>query len=216
MSREDVHPLPAKDPIVGGPLIITELQGVESGVTLRGRFAVPRFARLNPEQARFLETFLRCRGMLNSVERELGISYPTARARLDAVLKALDLHAVREEANGASAAEAVPPEAEAPEATLDVAPSGYEPPDLPEWEPGEPEGGPSYEIPVEEATTTHEEVPVESPRDAEPETDPEAKDEPEAPAEPETPRLTRDEILSMLERGEIGVDEVKRELERAR
>ncbi|GEM_PF-648571 len=91
MENAQVHPVPARDPVSGGPLIITELEGSETGITIRGRFEMPRFAQLNADQARFLETFLRCRGMLNSVEKELGISYPTARARLDAVLRALEL-----------------------------------------------------------------------------------------------------------------------------
>ncbi len=192
MSRDDAHPLPAKDPIGGGPLVITEMQAVESGITIRGRFEVPRFARLSGEQARYLETFLKCRGMLNSVERELGISYPTARARLDAVLKALDLHAVREDAGPSSSSDAP--------STPDVsAPSAEETPDLMEWEPGEPEGGDSsFDAPTGDALRAEEEA------------------APEVEPEPETPRLTRDEILSMLERGEIGVDEVKKELERAR
>jgi hypothetical protein len=35
---------------------------------------------------KFLELFLRCRGNLRDVERTLGLSYPTVRARLDALL----------------------------------------------------------------------------------------------------------------------------------
>ncbi|RYG15768.1 DUF2089 domain-containing protein, partial [bacterium] len=97
MERAKAHPLPIQDPVSGGALVVTELEGPESGITIRGRFELPRFARLNAEQTRFLETFLRCRGMLNSVERELGISYPTARARLDAVLRVLDLSNGRDE-----------------------------------------------------------------------------------------------------------------------
>ena len=54
---------------------------------------MPRFSQLKPEQVQFLEVFLRNRGMLNGVERELGISYPTARGRLDGVLEALGLKA---------------------------------------------------------------------------------------------------------------------------
>ena len=38
---------------------------------------------------RFLELFLRCRGNLRDVERTLGLSYPTVRARLDALLASL-------------------------------------------------------------------------------------------------------------------------------
>ncbi len=97
MAEEKLHPIPPRDPVTGGDLVITELSNPESGVTIRGRFALPRYSKLDAEQARFLETFLRCRGMLNSVEREMGMSYPTVRARLDALLEALDLAPIREE-----------------------------------------------------------------------------------------------------------------------
>lgn len=97
MEKPKLHPIPHKDPVSGGELYISELANDESGVAIRGRFEIPRYAKLDAEQARFLETFLRCRGMLNSMERELGISYPTVRARLDGLLDALDLAPIRDE-----------------------------------------------------------------------------------------------------------------------
>jgi hypothetical protein len=97
MSSEKYHKVPPADPVTGGPLFISELTGLESGITIRGRFEIPMYSRLDEEQQRFLETFLRCRGMLNSVERELGISYPTVRARLDSLLVSLGFSAEREE-----------------------------------------------------------------------------------------------------------------------
>ena len=36
-----------------------------------------------------LESFLRSRGNLRDIERELGISYPTVRARVEALVRAL-------------------------------------------------------------------------------------------------------------------------------
>ena len=97
MEKHKLHPIPPKDPVSGGELYISELSSEESGITLRGKFEIPKYAKLDPEQARFLETFLRCRGMLNSVERELGISYPTVRSRLDSLLDALGLPPIKEE-----------------------------------------------------------------------------------------------------------------------
>lgn len=103
MSHEPMHRLPAYDPISGHPLYVSEVMSDESGISLRGRFAIPRFARLTEEQSRFLETFLRCRGVLSSVEKELGLSYPTVRNRLDQLLTALELpSAPMPEANGAA------------------------------------------------------------------------------------------------------------------
>lgn len=97
MSKEKLRKLLTRDPVNGGDLYVSELASDDSGITIRGRFEIPRYARLDEEQARFLETFLRCRGMLNSVERELGISYPTVRARLDALLGSLDMAPIKEE-----------------------------------------------------------------------------------------------------------------------
>jgi hypothetical protein len=44
---------------------------------------------LPEDQFKFLELFLRRRGNLRDVERALGLSYPTVRARLDQVLNTL-------------------------------------------------------------------------------------------------------------------------------
>ena len=97
MAADELHVIPTRDPVSGKPLIISELTCPDSGITLRGKFAIPRYSKLEPDQAHFLETFLRCRGVLSSMERELGISYPTVRARLDTLLTALDLAPVKEE-----------------------------------------------------------------------------------------------------------------------
>jgi hypothetical protein len=97
MGKEKLHRIPSRDPVSGGELYISELSSDDSGVSIRGRFEIPKYARLDKEQAKFLETFLRCRGMLNSVERELNLSYPTVRARLDTLLEALDLTPPRED-----------------------------------------------------------------------------------------------------------------------
>ncbi len=97
MGREKLKRLLTQDPISGGEMHVSELASDDSGITIRGRFEIPRYARLDDEQSRFLETFLRCRGMLNSVEREMGMSYPTVRARLDALLAALELAPFKED-----------------------------------------------------------------------------------------------------------------------
>ncbi|OLN28694.1 hypothetical protein DSOL_3929 [Desulfosporosinus metallidurans] len=36
-----------------------------------------------------MEAFIKCRGNIKEVEKELGISYPTVRSRLDSVIEAL-------------------------------------------------------------------------------------------------------------------------------
>jgi hypothetical protein len=44
---------------------------------------------LTPEQLQFCELFLRSRGSLKELGNQMGISYPTARNRLDELLVAL-------------------------------------------------------------------------------------------------------------------------------
>ncbi len=197
MDGEKVFPLPARDPVSGGALVITELHGLETGITIRGRFEMPRFAQLSGDQARYLETFLRCRGMLNSVERELGISYPTARARLDAVLRALDLHEVREES--AAGSESLEPTSDLTFEPEEVAVShevSWEVPlDTFPLEEAPPAQEPIYVEPAEVPIAAAEEPVVEEPAVVEP-----------------AARRSRDEILTLLEKGEITPDEAKKEL----
>ena len=97
MGQKNLHKIPSGDPVSGGPLYISELTGEESGIQIRGKFEIPPYARLDKEQSQFLETFLRCRGMISCVEKELGISYPTVRARLDALLDTLGLAPAKED-----------------------------------------------------------------------------------------------------------------------
>ncbi len=59
------------------------------GTTLEGEFSVGRFGRLSRDQLTLLESFLRSRGNLREMERELGISYPTVRGRVEALVRAL-------------------------------------------------------------------------------------------------------------------------------
>jgi hypothetical protein len=72
---------------------IQRLACTSCGTAVEGRFSVSRLATLPDEQVSFVETFLKCRGNIKEVERELGISYPTVRSRLDRVVEALGVGA---------------------------------------------------------------------------------------------------------------------------
>ncbi len=81
--------LPNKCLLCGGALEVTEASCLDCEVQMRGHFALAPYRNLDAEQLRFMETFLRCRGVIRDVEAALGISYPTVRGRLDALLTAL-------------------------------------------------------------------------------------------------------------------------------
>jgi hypothetical protein len=78
-------------PVCAGELAISRLHCRTCGTTLEGEFGVGRFGKLNREQMALLESFLRSRGNLKEMERALGISYPTVRARVEALVQALGL-----------------------------------------------------------------------------------------------------------------------------
>jgi hypothetical protein len=68
---------------------VTRLHCHHCGTTLEGHFTLGRLSQLNAEQLDFVETFIRCEGTIKRVEKELGISYPTVRARLQDVIRAM-------------------------------------------------------------------------------------------------------------------------------
>jgi hypothetical protein len=76
-------------PVCSHELAVTRLHCQSCGTTLEGDFSVGRFGRLNRDQLALLESFLRSRGNLREMERELGISYPTVRSRVEALVRAL-------------------------------------------------------------------------------------------------------------------------------
>ncbi len=84
-------PVPSCCPLCSHPTEVTEVSCESCGVQIRGKFTPGRFDRLDVEQVRLLETFLRCRGVIRDMEAALGVSYPTVRGRLDALLSVLDL-----------------------------------------------------------------------------------------------------------------------------
>ncbi len=69
--------------------LVTKLVFPESGVQIEGTFRLNEFALLAPEQLEFLRLYIKVRGNLKEVERILGLSYPTIRARFDGLLRAL-------------------------------------------------------------------------------------------------------------------------------
>ncbi len=85
------HKTPAACPVCGGEYEITRLTCQKCESELGGHFTGCDFCHLSNDEIRFVLTFLKCRGSIKDVEKDLGISYPTVRSRLDAVLERLGL-----------------------------------------------------------------------------------------------------------------------------
>ena len=83
------YSIPNPCPVCSQPLHITELHCEHCTTTVRGKFVTNGLQRLNREQLDFVETFIKCRGNIKEVERELGISYPTVRSKLEQVIETM-------------------------------------------------------------------------------------------------------------------------------
>jgi len=89
-------------PVCGGKMTITEYKCDSCGTTIRGRFELDDIMKLSAEQLDYLKTFIKNRGNLSEVQKELDISYPTARNRLEDIVRAMGYQVVdkdREEAS---------------------------------------------------------------------------------------------------------------------
>jgi len=81
-----MNPLLTTCPVCAGALTVTRLHCRSCDTTVEGHFETGRLGRLRADQLEFVETFIRCEGKLNRMERELGLSYPTLRSRLTEVV----------------------------------------------------------------------------------------------------------------------------------
>ncbi|CAA9235714.1 MAG: hypothetical protein AVDCRST_MAG77-1252 [uncultured Chloroflexi bacterium] len=77
--------------------------------------AAGRLVNLPEPHASLLELFLRVRGNVKDVERELGLSYPTVRARLEEAFAAARPKLAQGAEAGAHSAVAAPPPPTAPQ-----------------------------------------------------------------------------------------------------
>ncbi|HLL78539.1 MAG TPA: DUF2089 domain-containing protein [Ktedonobacteraceae bacterium] len=84
-----MHPLITRDPITGDELIVTRLEGPQSGIVIEGQFSLGWIGRLSREQLDFVELLVKNRGNIQKLAADLDIAYNTARSRLDEIVTAL-------------------------------------------------------------------------------------------------------------------------------
>jgi hypothetical protein len=91
---------PRNCPVCGDRLALTRLSCGSCGTELSGEFASCEFCSLSGEDRETLRVFLVSRGNMRELERHLGVSYPTARARFDTLLGKLGITTDRPEPSG--------------------------------------------------------------------------------------------------------------------
>src|SRR6266853_3177309 len=86
MARSTTRRPPSNCPVCNHRLATTRLTCPECSTELSGAFTSCEFCVLTDEDRDVLRVFLASRGNMKELERHLGVSYPTARARFDALL----------------------------------------------------------------------------------------------------------------------------------
>lgn len=86
--NEQQTSLPTHCPVCQSELLVTRLHCPACSAEIAGEFPLGRLASLRDPHASLIELFLRVRGNVKEMERELGLSYPTMRARLEEALTA--------------------------------------------------------------------------------------------------------------------------------
>jgi hypothetical protein len=76
-------------PVCANELAATRLKCVACDTVIEGSFALGRLGRLSKEQLRFVELLVKNRGNINQVASDMGVSYTTARTRMDEIVTAL-------------------------------------------------------------------------------------------------------------------------------
>src|SRR5260370_30407151 len=91
MARPTIRRPPSSCPVCNHRLATTRLTCPECSTELSGAFTSCEFCVLTEEDRDVLRVFLASRGNMKDLERHLGVSYPTARARFDLLLTKLGI-----------------------------------------------------------------------------------------------------------------------------
>ncbi len=85
--------IPRRCPACDASLIVTRLTCPNCGTEVTGSFPPDLFSRLAPNDFEFVVLFVKSRGNVKEMERELGISYWTIRSRLNEIVERLGFEA---------------------------------------------------------------------------------------------------------------------------
>jgi hypothetical protein len=101
-TRSHSHPQPVDCPTCHSAQTVTELSCSACGTRVSGQFRRCEFCGLDDDQRALLRVFLATRGNVKEIERFLGVSYPTARARLDDLIGAVGANETRATSAGSA------------------------------------------------------------------------------------------------------------------
>ena len=85
--------IPSRCPSCQQQMVITQLSCTQCNTAIAGYYPLSPFAHLSEEDLYFLENFIRYRGNIKEMERELSQSYWTIRNKLDKLITEMGLSA---------------------------------------------------------------------------------------------------------------------------
>lgn len=81
------YPIINACPVCSHYLQVKKLECSHCFTVIENNFTLSRFGMLSEDQMKFVEVFIINRGNIKEVEKELGISYPTVRGKLNEVIE---------------------------------------------------------------------------------------------------------------------------------
>ncbi len=88
-QRNKVNPVLSVCPVCKHDLKVTKLMCDHCDTVIEGSFTLSKFNYLETEKLYFIEVFVKNRGNIKAIEKELSISYPTVKKMLDEVIVGL-------------------------------------------------------------------------------------------------------------------------------
>lgn len=83
------YPVMSECPVCHNDLIVTGLKCTNCETEFKGQFTLSKFNYLDTEKLYFIEIFVKNRGNIKMIEKEMGLSYPTIKKMLDEVIEQL-------------------------------------------------------------------------------------------------------------------------------
>ncbi len=83
------YPVMSECPVCQHDLEVTKLSCGNCGTEIQGNYTLSKFNYLNAEKLYFIEIFVKNRGNIKAIEKEMGYSYPTIKKMLDEVITEL-------------------------------------------------------------------------------------------------------------------------------
>ncbi len=82
--------LPLQCPACNSPMKVGRLLCEQCGTEVCGSFSLPLLARLSEKEQQFIVDFIKASGSLKDMAKNMGVSYPTVRNKLDDLIDKLN------------------------------------------------------------------------------------------------------------------------------